>query len=93
MAKPRVRFLEHVAFISAPDYKRKIKVPWDNLTNEEKCIAKLELNFFKATEMIVHPKSQSNTSMIFIEPAVLQKMAKFKKKYKQMIQQLPVSTP
>ena len=63
------------------------------MTNEEKCVAKLELNFFKATEMIVHPKSKENTALIFIDPEVLQKMAKFKKKYKQMIQQLSVYTP
>jgi len=43
--------------------------------------------------MEVHPESRENTSLIFIEPAILRKMAKFKKKYKKMIEEIQASLP
>ena len=43
--------------------------------------------------MEVHPESREKTSLIFIEPAILRKMAKFKKKYKKMIEEIQASLP
>ena len=66
---------------------------WRDLTAEEKSIAFLKLNFYKSTEMEVHPESRENTSLIVIEPEILTKMAKFKKKYKKMVEEIQASSP
>ncbi|CAG5113227.1 Oidioi.mRNA.OKI2018_I69.chr2.g7352.t1.cds [Oikopleura dioica] len=78
MKKP-VTFKSELDISEAPYYDRKGKQKWAKLTPEQKLEIRLELNYFKLSEMQVHPKSLQNNQYYMFLPETLDRMMKKRK--------------
>ena len=52
------------------------KAKWPRLTNEQKLEIRLELNYYKLSEMKVHPKSLKNNQYYMFLPETFEKIVK-----------------
>jgi hypothetical protein len=96
MRKSQISFNEELNVIEAPFWDRKSKVcfqlklyhnqffqqKWCTLTPEQKLEIRLELNYYKLSEMKVHPHSLQNNQYYMFLPATLEKMMKKRKNAK-----------
>ena len=60
-----VSFCNKVVTNTIPCWDNKCEIPYFSMSNEEKDLAKSEMNYFKQNEMDVHPSSFRNTDLIY----------------------------
>jgi len=69
-----VSFNETVYVGLAPNYDRSVKSKWARLTTEQKLDIRLELNYYKLSEMKVHPKSLKHNQYYEFLPETYKKI-------------------
>ncbi|CAG5114194.1 Oidioi.mRNA.OKI2018_I69.chr2.g8258.t1.cds [Oikopleura dioica] len=82
MRKTQISFNEELNVAEAPFWDRKSKQKWCTLSAEQKLEIRLELNYYKLSEMKVHPHSLHNNQYYMFLPGTLEKMMKKRKNAK-----------